>query len=372
MSLLLQADDFDRSGSVTPPWTVKTGDTWTLNGYNVIVQGAPSTFRRMVMQQFDPGTRLVATGTLRAYEVEVKVTAPPAFSATEDLYAGITFMSSGANGAASHFEVLWRKIAGGLSTLIFQRRDAAGVVTPMFPFGGVVLPTVAVNETHTIKVRLAMFDPFTASVSAYWDGALTIGSVGISNPGTSMGFNGSFLTATHYAGLVATVPGPADPNGDPLNYLVFDAFRFRDIQATQSPLTTAPALTADPVLSAITVADEDDWVAETLDVQPSYSVALEDQYATAEHRFDGGYVQTVATASARRRRWQLRWNAINSTQRTDLEALEENVGGRRRSFKWTDPETGEEVLVRMTSDLSITLKAPGIWSAGVDVEELRA
>lgn len=376
MSVLVQADDFNRSGTLSTPWTVKSGDAWFLDGYTVRPHGTPSTFRRAVMQTFDPFARVSRSTpppVYAGYQAEVQITAPDAFSATEDLFAGITFMSSGANGVASHFEVVWRKVAASLSSLVFQKRSAAGVVTALFPIGGIVLPTVNVGEVHTLNVAVTLLDTANAQLTARWDSVIYIG---VTIPSLSAnGFNGStFTTATHYAGIVATVPGPADSNGNPLYPVRFDNFRFRDVgpDSFQPALNPTPALTADPVLASVTMSDEDDSGAETLDVQPSYVHVYEDQYAAHEHRFDGGYVQTISASSGVRRKFALRWNALSSAQRTTLLTLEAAVEGKRKAFTWVHPETGETLKVRFTTDLVIRQVQPTTWAGEVEAEEVRA
>lgn len=387
MSVTVQFDDFNRtSGAVASPWTVKTGDTWTLTGSQLRVDGTPAPFRRAILQAVDPYSLVTGT-TTKSYDVSVDFETPAVYSSTEDAYAGIVFMSAGANAAFSSFEFVWWRDSSGNQRIRWQYRSSAGTLFTLPPVLGYLLTgaqVAAAGSIHTLAVKVsftvqASNAPITVTGSL--DGVQLYGS-GIIFPST-LGFSsGNIATTPHYAGLMAQVPGPLGTVGnnhgfpifstDPQYPILFDNFRVRDVGAlaVQPVIYPAPTLTTAATLTPISVAAEDDSGAETLTLPHHYTYSVQDQFASTDHPYDAGYVASVARSTRRRRTWALHWDAINTTDRATLLTLSAAVNVRKKAFSWTDPETGEVVLVRIVSEVRTSQIGPAVWAASFDVQEI--
>ena len=365
-------DDFNRSAVLTTPWTVKTGDTWTATGTRLRVDGTPDTVRRAVIQTVNVYTYLVSV-TPRVYEVEAQIIMPTAFSSTANTYAGVVFMSAGANAAFSHYELVWWRDSSNNQRLIWLRRDSTGTASVVGPALGATLATAAtVSETHKLTARITVLTaPAAVGVTAYWDGALAYSASAGFVP--TLGFSSSDITVTpHYCGLTATVPGPANVSGNPTNPLYFDNFRVRDVNLTGTQAANPPALTlsAEPVLSTSAVGAEDTNSGASLTTRPSYVVEIVDIYRTSEITYDCGISATVARTSRPRRRWHVRWNALDDAEIAIVETLHVDAQGTALTFDFSDPETGQTVRVRAVADWEVTHVSCGVWAAATTIEEV--
>ncbi len=371
MSLTLYYDDFNRSGTLSTPFTIQTGATFTMTGTRLRVDGTPATHRRCVIQS-NIYTYLVSV-TPRVYEVEAQIIMPSTFSSTADTYAGVVFMSAGANAAFSHYELVWWRDSSNNQRIIWLRRDSTGTASVVGPALGATLATAAaVNETHKLTARITVLtSPAAVGVTAYWDGALAYSAS--SGFVSTLGFSSSDITATpHYGGLCATVPGPADASGNPLYPLYFDNYRVRDVNAVGTQAANPPVLTlsAEPVLSTSAVGAEDISSGATLSVRPSYVIELTDDYPSTEITYDCGITATVARVSRQRRRWNARWNALDDTDIATIETLAVDAEGTALAFDFEDPETGQTIRVRAVTDWDVTHVSCSVWAASVTLQEV--
>lgn len=148
------------------------------------------------------------------------------------------------------------------------------------------------------------------------------------------------------------------------------------VPALPSPTYTQaqaqPTATAETTLAALaSITSENDGSVEVLSVQPSYSVQIDDKFDTIEHPYDAGYFVSHAGATRRRRTWRMNWAAITTAEFTSLFALSVAIQGAKKSFLWTDAETGEQVRCYFAGPLSYSLLAPTVYAAeGVAVEAL--
>ena len=182
--------------------------------------------------------------------------------------------------------------------------------------------------------------------------------------------------------LAYRINGSATPSQHP----TLDNFTITNVLAVPLGIVIPPnaALSAHPqaqaqpagvaestLLTAATVTTENDGSALTLDVQPSFSVGLADIFATSEHPYDAGYFASHASATRRRRRWQLSWSTLTEAEFTSLFALSGSAEGARKSFLWTDAETGEQVRCMFEEPLKYQRIAQTLYAAeGTAVEVL--
>ena len=379
MSVLLGLDEFDRAaGTLTTPWTIRTGDTWKLTGNQVYASDttpfAPSYYTPPGVERLailmDPYPLLTAnTAGAKIMSVQVTITTPPVFSTTYTEEQGIVFLSAGAN-SLPHFEVVWSRTTGGTNTIKLYSRASAGR-TLWATLAS--LSATTVSTVYSLRIEHTILSASNSTLFAYWDAAPTAGISISSGFMTTVGFSGNPQTNSHYVGLYGLSAGlqstSAGPVFSPINPAYFDDFTVRDTGIESTPIYAEPTLTADPTLATIAVQAENDSTGDTFVLRPSYAIQVDQQIESNEHRFDGGYAQSVARASGRRRRWSLWWDALSSAQRSTFITHIATVSGKKKHFAWQDPDTGQGVVVRFTADPVISQVAPSVWSASATVEE---
>lgn len=381
MGVNLLVDRFNGTGAIGNPWTVQTGDTWTRDGDVVQPLGLPSTFRRMIVQTLNPyaiASGSPPSGAAKMYEVEVQVKAPAAYSSTEELRAGIEIMSPGANVAGFRLEWVWIRSAAGAHTVELRFTNVAGVA-PFTPtqLTGASIAAIAVGEVHTLRVSIEVGSQGLAygRIRGYFDGQ----PYGLPQTLHAVTLGGTlWSTLAHYAGIVASTPGPGTggPVGaavNPVYPIGFDNFIVRDVGplATAGALYPAPTLVATPTLTGVTLAAEDDSAGDQLPVQPSFAYVMEPELVVREHRMDGGHIVTHARDAVQRRRWQLVWAPIRTSDKDSLRTFHGTVKNRK-AWPWTHPETGEAIKVIFASDVFTTSQdaANTVWASRAEVLEV--
>lgn len=354
MSLEVQLADFTATGVLGSAWTA-TGGTFTQDGQRAYAT-TPATYSRAVLVAVPAIT--ASTPVKVRYEVDLLL--PASFPSTGVVRGGLVFQ-----GGYAH--LTWTRTSGGASTLFdFYARNAAGTETSYYSTS----VALTAGATYRLRADVTLY-PFAMVVECFYsaDAGATFTALFLSSPSLAV-WNAAtgqslttLLTASRTAGIVADVAGlPA--------YL--DNLRVTDIGnlATNPTIDVAPATTAFPTLTPYTVSEEDDAGAETLTVQPSYALAVADEWAVTEHPYDGGYVGTVATQSVRRRGWEFFFAALSATDATAIGALRTAVHGTRSTFSWTEPATGESIRIKFVSDIMISLVAPGVYQAEATVREV--
>ena len=371
MSILLQQDDFSGStGSLAAPWSLIAG-AWTRDGTRVAPTSAPGTLSHARLSAFDPGSLLSISSNPPTMTYEADVTLPTTFPATGDISQGITFLNSSTG--TYGFELRYERLTAGTHQILFVMRG----LTASTLLYGVYAPTsftaLAAGGTATLKAEIR-FQVSNIYVIGYLDGVtLFFSTPSYAAMNAAFGTSyGSISAIAKYGGLVGSIAGTAGSGGGPAFPGYFDRWRVRDIGSlTTIPSSySTPTLTAAPTLSAITVGAENDAGAETIPVNPSYAMQVSDGWAIDSIRSDGGHTVAMARQTRPRRTWQMHWDALTSANLTSFETLWAATTGTKKACTWTDPETGDAIVGRFTTEPRVSRVAPAIYQATCEWQEV--
>lgn len=356
MSVVVQFASFTASGALGAEWTA-TGGTFSQDGQRAFPL-TPATYSRAVLAQ---APTITASTPIRV-RYEVDLTMPTTFPATGLFRGGLVFQ-----GGFGHF--VWDRTSGGAATRFdFFARNAAGTETSYFS------TSVSLGTDTTTRLRAEVtYSAFGLGVTCSYstDGGATFTALfnsapnlGAWNTATGQSLT-SLATADKRGGIVANMAGVA-------GYL--DNFRLTDVGslADDPAAYAAPALVADPTLTPITLTSEVVASGQSLDVDPDFPLSPVDTWTRTDHEYDGGYRAAHAgPQSVRRRAWAFVWSNRSEDDKLDIEALRDNVR-KDRSFFWTDPTTGEVLVLQFDSDLTITRVAPDAYDLSAEVSEVRS
>lgn len=356
MSLDILTEDFDSVGLfAAPPWTTIQGSGFTSDG----VRAYPLTTGGVEDEEV-----LVQTITLStpgpAIEYELDVTGPASWptGAGQLWRQGLSFFkaSSGRDGMTLSLE---RATTGPASTLKLTIRGAtpaADVVVSSTPITALVL-----NQRYRLKVDITL-NTTTAVILVYLDGTLTVANsvlLGTFNAATGRSFL-SYQLNPLYPALWAKIDGAI------VGYL--DRLRVRDIGIAAFQPDTVPAytLTAEPVLTPITVGAEDNYTSDAYPgtvPSPDRPTQPNDEYKHVETVFDSGHVITDAAQSVDRNHWPWTWATLTQAQRDALLTFYGTVK-RVKAFTFTDSDTGETFHLKFIAPLETVMKDRGGASGG--------
>lgn len=314
-------------------------------------------------------------------------------------YVGLVF--AGTLSTIGAYAVLVSRTGGAtpVTTGRFVRISTGSTfANPVFTdVGGaaVTIPNASNGDRWTIKARGTWFAPSFSLASflvSFSNASGLLGVIGMpsgQNSGT-YGFNtGQGALATWGAGelyvgfvnrpgwrVANTSPaGLIGPNGYTYTTMApnhFERLRVVDVGALANLTTSTPAYTypAAPNLVASAVSTESNPSAYTLPVQPSWTQETNDQWAVSTFYSDSGDRVAFPNQTRRRRRWSLKWTALDGSEKAALETLTADVKGRFNTWTWTEPETNLAVSVRFVSDMEFQKIGPSVWAAAATAEEV--
>lgn len=197
----------------------------------------------------------------------------------------------------------------------------------------------------------------------------------------SLGFYGGVIVYQEGPATAATtgynIGSPWQPAGPVVlsppaltDFIFLDDFRitdFRDFSGERvfpKPVPSTPT-----TLTAVSVPAEANPSGSSLTVAPSFSVEIDEDWKTREHRSDDNTVETFTTQHAPRRTWLLGWAGISKSERDTLETLFESLLQFEKSFTWTHPETSEVLEVKPQQPPEFEQIAGQVWNARLLVQE---
>jgi hypothetical protein len=301
-------------------------------------------------------------------------------------YLGLQF--AGVSSGISGYVALISRAGGtGVTTLSIVKTSGACTAPTMTSIGGaaVTLPTAVEGDRWQVKVRGTWLAPsftlasFLVTVTTATGAAYTVGmpsALPISQYATDTGQSGTtWATVDAYVGFLnrPSVPlfAPFTSQGDAVPNQ-WETLRLKDVGALSTPetATVAPSLVGQPTLTVVPVDAEDDPSGLELSINPSFTVALSDQWIVNELVADSGDHTQFPRQTKRRRRWQFHWSALDSTEFDTLSTLNDDIGGRYQSVTWEDPTTGLSETIRFITPISFSQVGPDTWKASATVEEV--
>lgn len=415
MAILLQSDDFGRTGALGANWTessLSSGVPFELDGDRALAPreyvqagisgGNPvwaAGHARAVFTTFDPGIVFPLSqfstsqpGPTQRLTASLNVTMPGTLpSPSDELRASVVVLASASAGTLAAFEFQYAIDATGDHLLRVVRRLASG--TEIVQTGSVRnLTTLGValsaSESATLYARIVFNNLFVFELHTWWESPTAAASpffganfhsLNLSWPVQPPAANPGPGSATFYCGMLAIQEGPASGGGNTAPPVVSDRLKLDNFQVTDDRDVSALELftipTAAPAVSLTRVplsGTERQTTATGLTIQPSYAVPITPQRRQHEHRTDDGFLITHVQDEEVRRSWALSWQGLTDAEMDTLRALFIDAEGTVKDFTWTIEGTDETVYVRCVEPPEIVHLGPGAWAASAVVEEVRA
>ena len=114
----------------------------------------------------------------------------------------------------------------------------------------------------------------------------------------------------------------------------------------------------------------DSWSAYGLPILPNFPIQSRQAYRTSAVETEAGYVQSFPLQSDGRRRWDLTWGPLSSTDKTTLMDFFDARTGSLQGFVWSHPIDGEAMVELVVEHgLAAVFHLPGLGGAlGDDVD----
>ena len=113
----------------------------------------------------------------------------------------------------------------------------------------------------------------------------------------------------------------------------------------------------------------DSWSAYGLPILPNFPIQSRQAYRTSAVETEAGYVQSFPLQSDGRRRWDLTWGPLSSTDKTTLMDFFDARTGSLQGFVWSHPIDGEVYVALAESKITVTRLGPdGYMVTAVAVE----
>lgn len=415
MAILLQSDDFGRTGALGANWTessLASGVPFELDGDRALapreyIQAGTSGgnpvwaagHARAVFTTFDPGIVFPLSqfstsqpGPTQRLTASLNVTMPGTLpSPSDELRASVVVLASASASTLEAFEFQYAIDATGDHLLRVVRRLASG--TEIVQVGSVRnLTTLGValsaGESATLYARIVFDNLFVFELHTWWESPTAAASpffvanfhsLNLSWPVQPPAANPGPGSATFYCGMLAIQQGPASSGSGTSPPVVSDRMKIdnflvsddRDVSSLE--LFTVPTASPTVHLTRIPLAyTERQTTATGMVIQPSYAVQISPQRRQHEFRTDDGYLITHAQDEDVRRSWALSWQGLTDDERDTMRDLFIEAQGTVKDFAWTIEGTDETVYVRCVEPPEIIHLGPGAWAASAVVEEVRA
>ena len=114
-------------------------------------------------------------------------------------------------------------------------------------------------------------------------------------------------------------------------------------------MATFPSLSTEPVVS--------------FGDQISYDPTIRDKY-------EGGYVFTRSRFTRTVRKFSVLYDGLNLNDVISLKNFEESVKVGSDAFDWTNPDTGENLVVRLSGPIKYNKNQDFTYKASFEVEEV--
>lgn len=154
------------------------------------------------------------------------------------------------------------------------------------------------------------------------------------------------------------------------DFATFDLVQFDDLE---TPTTeTAPALVAEPTLSASTLAGETTGIVGLTQIDPDHGEIVDERYFVNRARSEAGYETTFAKFTIGRRLWRVRWTTISTTDLASvLAALYGTSNGTYTYYPYPAPDGTTYKTRFVDGTVNQEQVAPNVYNLDAVLEELQ-